>query len=134
MKLIPDKWEPLISDREYLLLLMKPQFIKKKGLVILKSHYDPKIFMATWMPFIHDHPSDTARLENTINHVHLSDITGNTELQKEIGEYLSRIWRNKLKSQFPGFRFETKLEFDNDEWELQLWTKHNQTARRNSKK
>lgn len=133
MKLIPKEWEPHVLDKEYLLSLINPQFVKKEGLIVVKSHYDPKTFKANWIPIIQDHPDDIAKIENTLNHIHLGDLTENIEMQKKIGEQLSKIWRNKLKSQFPNFRFETKLEFKNDEWELQLWTVRNPKALRPNK-
>ena len=126
MKSIPIKWKPYISNNEYLLSLLKPQFIRKEGLIILKSHYNSKTFKAKWIPFIHNHLNDRKRLENTINHVHLGDVTENVELQQEIGEQLIQIWQNKLTAQFPELGFEIKLKFYDDEWELQLWTKTDQ--------
>ena len=134
MKSIPVEWVPYISNNEYLLSLLKPQFIKREGLIILKSHYDTETFKTKWIPFIHNHPNDKKRLENTLNHVHLGDVTENIELQQKIGEQLIQIWQNKLAAQFPRLSFEVRLKFYNDEWELQLWTRHNQTAPSHRKK
>src|SRR5215212_9101667 len=89
MKTIPEEWELSILDKEYLLSLFKAQFVKREGLIIVKAHYDPETFKTNWIPLIRDRPDDLARIENTLNHIHMGDITENLEMQKRIGEQIS---------------------------------------------
>ncbi|SRR6266498_4623908 len=123
MNQIPTEWLSYIEDKEYLLLLINPQFIKIDGLIVIQAHFDPKTFSTEWAPIIQKHPNEIERIENTLNHVHLSDFTENVDMQKSIGEYIGNIWREKLISQFPEVPFEISLTLNAREWELGLWKK-----------
>lgn len=122
MNQVPMEWKSYIKEVEYLFLLINPQFIKIEGLIILQAHYDPETFKANWLPIIREHPNESKRIENTLNHIHLGDFTDDPIIQNKIGKYIRKIWRERLKSKFPRTKFEMPLKRISDEWELELWT------------
>lgn len=114
---IPVEWQERILDREYLLKLWEPKFLEVKGLILLEAHYDPAN-LQQWLQIQGAH----RKLENTINHVHLDDITSELELQRDIGESLRTRWSQALQQAFPHETFEINLVLTETGWELQLWT------------
>jgi hypothetical protein len=118
---IPIEWQKYIQDKEYFLQLWNPEFVKIKGLILLKAHYNPASIQQ-W--FQRAAQGNLEKLENTINHVHLDYFVEESDLQRQIGENLELRWRHALQQAFPNKSFEINLvAMDEESWELQLWTK-----------
>lgn len=117
---IPIEWQKRIQDKEYLLQLMEPEFLEIEGLILLEAHYDPEN-LQQWLQT--PGAQDKKKLENTINHVHLDDITTELKLQRQIGEILQKKWGQVLNQTFLHKTFEINLVQTDIGWELQLWTK-----------
>lgn len=125
MNEFPEEWLPKILQVEYFNDISNPRFIEIDNLIILATHYTKKSY-AKWKKTLksHNSPKDLERLENTLNHIHLSDIVEDPELQKEVGEYLKKIWVEVLERQFISKSFECQLAPVNDGWELIMWSRH----------
>lgn len=94
----------LLKDEQYYQQLIKPVFLLKDRCIFYSPHYNEKNYQQ-WKEI----EKDKARLERTINHVHLKDLVDNYNDQIRFGKIIEIIWRNKLKNLFPGVAFDLKL-------------------------
>jgi len=115
-------WSTKIIDKGYFASISEPHFLELDGLIILESHYTSASF-EQWKKLLESRNSftDLGKTENTINHVHLDDLVEDEGLQKEIGEYLRKIWIDALGTQFPNYEFECRVERFERGWELVMW-------------
>ena len=117
-----NNWVSKVSDPEYLNSLSHPRFLELDGLIVLESHYTPESFQK-WKKILEScrNPADFQKMENTINHVHLDDLSNDESLQRELGDYLQKIWYETLRAQFPEYIFECKVKHYEEGWELVMW-------------
>ena len=105
-------WSSTVMDKEYFASVSNPHFLELDGLIVLESHYDPESFQQLKKILeTRNSPSAFQKMENTINHVHLDDLLDGESLQKELGEYLQKIWNDALHVQFPDYTFECKVKY-----------------------
>lgn len=93
-----------ITDKNYYKEVMYPKFIIKDNCILFATHYHDKNFKK-WIKI----ESNKAKLEKTINHVHLSDLADNHKEQLELGKKIKKIWQNKLNRIFPEIEFDLRL-------------------------
>jgi len=119
MSQIQDSWISKITEKEYFNSLSHPRFLELDGLIVLESHYTPEAF-EQWKTVLEKNssPADLGKIENTINHVHLDDLTTDEGQQNEIGEYLRKIWIDTAVVQFPNYEFECQVKRFEQGWEL----------------
>ena len=122
MSQIQDNWIYKITEKEYFNSLSHPRFLELDGLIILESHHTPESFERWKITLIKNNsPAEFGKIENTINHVHLDDFATDESQQKEIGEYLRKIWVDTLSAQFPNEKFICEVKQYEAGWELVLW-------------
>lgn len=92
---------------------MWPDFACVEGCVLLPWEYSAETFAGWQAQF----SGDCLSIENTVNHLHLWDVFGPSEVPDEgliaLGEALQRSWASALSDQFPDRTFE--VSFANDE-------------------
>ncbi len=112
-----------ILDKDYLLQILSPHFIVRDDCVLFESHFSEATYKAHWHRLALENPT---KVEATLNHLHLSDLTPHLEEQRELGIKIRDVWKPHLRALFPRCLFEIKLTealLDSEtEVTLDVWT------------
>ena len=115
-----------VLDRDYLLQILSPQFIVRDGCVFFEPHFSEATYQAHWQKLALKNPT---KVEATLNHIHLSDLTPHLKEQRELGIKIQGVWEGQLRAHFPERQFELKLTenlLDSEtEVTLELWMVRN---------
>jgi len=109
--------EITVTDLDYLAQVLSPTFIEVDECVFFQPHFDHEDYGKHWQPF---GLKDRQKVERTLNHIHLSDLTPDLDNQRQLGERIKKVWAEVLKHRFPGKGFHLELYQHKGEWVLML--------------
>lgn len=114
------KKNKFIKDFDYLIRILKPEFIEVNSCVFFKGHFSLRNFEKNWRD---EARFNKEKVERTINHVHFSDLTDNLEFQWELARVIKEKWTAYLKKKFPNRKIKIRIkehEINNGNIELLL--------------
>lgn len=111
------KRELTVTDLNYLAQVLHPTFIEVDECVFFQPHFEPENYERHWRALS---LKDRRKVERTINHLHLSELTLGPHNQRQLGERIKQVWAEVLNHDFPGKDFHMRLYQHKGEWVLTL--------------
>ncbi len=113
----------MTEQGQYLNSILHPVFIERDGAVLFANHFGDAQFERDWQELAWRDPN---RVERTINHIHLGDLSENEAVQQLLGQRIQQVWFEALLRKFPEREFSIALTRStrdgSAEWMLDLWT------------
>ena len=110
--------ELMVSDLDYLTQVLHPTFIEVDECVFFQPHFEPENYEKHWRVL---GVKDRQKVERTINHLHLGELTPEPHNQHQLGERIKKVWADVLNRRFPAKDFHMRLYQHTGEWVLTLW-------------
>ena len=111
------KEEVTVTDLDYLTQVLHPTFIEVDECIFFRPHFECEDYEKYWQSFS---LKDRRKVERTLNHVHLSDLTPGPNNQRQLGERIKKVWAEALRHRFPEKDFNIELYQHKGEWVLTL--------------
>lgn len=104
-----------VTDLDYLTQVLYPAFIEVDEHVFFQPHFEREDYKTHWRSLS---LKDRQKVERTLNHVHLSELTPDLNNQRQLGERIKKVWVEVLEQRFPGKDFQIRLYRHKGEWIL----------------